>query len=159
MEAYFRQFNGMMKKSWLFTLGGWKTTLLQIIAPIIFVILLILLELIPKNPDDNPYNPFPEELDPPIFPLGHLPRCKPFNAPCLTIRFALHSNATESEREIMFEIMNTITIDNDLFPSDIQYEGSPEQLIDWIANNPNTTSNGFFFSLFTYFILKIKIKP
>lgn len=35
-------------------------TLLQLLAPALFTVLLILLDLLPRNPNYNPYNPFPQ---------------------------------------------------------------------------------------------------
>ena len=34
-------------------------TLLQVLAPALFTLLLLALDLLPRNPNFNPYNPFP----------------------------------------------------------------------------------------------------
>ena len=47
---------------------SWKTTLLQLLAPLFFLLLVTGLSYLPQRLEDVP--------SPPVAPLGTLPRCK-----------------------------------------------------------------------------------
>jgi len=141
-----RQLKGMLRKNWLFSIRSWKTTLLQLLAPLIFMILLLLLDLIPKNPDNNPYNPFPEQLNPATTPYGKVPQCLPFNdLTCVSIRYALDSQDPDTDLPLMLQVINFVLEDNGLPADDALYVGTPQDLLDWVAAHPNTTGNGLVF--------------
>lgn len=140
------QLKAMVRKNYLFSLRSWKTTLLQVGAPLIFTLLLLLMDLIPKNPDNNPYNPFPEQLDPATTRYGAVPRCTPFNdLTCLTLRYALNSSDPLRDHPRMAQVISFILEDNGLGAADAAEMASPDDLVAWVGAHPNTTGNGLVF--------------
>ncbi|CAI8038064.1 hypothetical protein GBAR_LOCUS21222 [Geodia barretti] len=68
----------MLWKNWLFSVRSWKTTLLQLLAPLLFLLLVTGLSYLPQGLENV--------LNPPVTPLGTLPRCKAWNGkPCISL--------------------------------------------------------------------------
>jgi hypothetical protein len=51
-------------------------TALQALAPLIFIVILLALDALPKNIVDNPYNQFPQILNHPSKAFGSVAPCR-----------------------------------------------------------------------------------
>lgn len=74
----FRQLQLLLWKNWLFIIRSWKTTLLQLLAPCFFLVLVTVLSFLPQGLEDvtNPQ---------PVY-IGKLPQCQGWNGkPCVTL--------------------------------------------------------------------------
>lgn len=121
------------------------TTLFLLLAPLLFVSILVILDNVPRSTDDNPYNPIPAILAPKTKDLINYGRCVPFNnSTCKTIRYAFE-NETKVDESVIEKIFEFIFLKADLEWKDVEKYENKRQLYDFIETHPNATSSGIIF--------------
>ncbi|KCV73298.1 hypothetical protein H696_00838 [Fonticula alba] len=181
LQTFWHQFTALLRKQALVTARSWKSTMLAILAPLLFTLLLIVLDLLPKSGGSNPYNPLPLIPEQPVLAIGALPECLPFSktpsAPCRAIRYAVdptqyypnstvntinqwsHQAWNDPDTELnVARILDQVKFENHLADEDIEVLPDARQLNDFILRHPNTTGIGLIFhsavpSNFSYTIL------
>jgi hypothetical protein len=120
----------MLWKNWLFSVRSWKTTLLQLLAPLLFLLLVTGLSYLPQGLENV--------LSPPVTPLGTLPRCKAWNGkPCISlIAFGFDLDAS-----VNFKMVTELDKSNKDCVTNIMTNFSRATGLSMNTNSMNTTAD------------------
>lgn len=133
-----RQFVILFRKNWLLTKRNRRASLLQILVPFIFVLLLFLLQFgleanarLSVQAKDIPV--------PSNDAIGSIPRCIPQikGGSCYTFAWTSNDNAT------VFPIVERVRTKNNIPPSEVKFLPSEIDLDDFLFQNLNTTQGAF----------------
>jgi len=73
----------LLRKDTVLAIRSWKLTSLQVLAPLCFVLVLLIIQVIPKASDDN------VDPNPPAINIGGVPQCDPFDFDfCYSLMYA-----------------------------------------------------------------------
>jgi hypothetical protein len=146
-----RQFLALGKKNWLISKRNWKSTLAQLLSPLIIMLMLLAFQGISDSVLSR------ETPDPSYQPLGPIPRCTPpprsLNVSCTTILWG------PAGVPWLESLMQTLAMNNDLdFENDFVSFGNGsthiynatsdyEALGNQLLQHPNSTLGAIFFPL------------
>ena len=141
------QLKALLRKNFLlFTIRRWKLAIFQLLAPLIFVGLLVWLDSLPKSALDNPFNPFPRILDRPIKRPGQVQKCVEWNVPCVTLRYGWDRKRSAEYNVLLSRMMTFVAEEAALdVGNDCQDVESETAFNDFVRTRPNVTANGLIF--------------
>jgi hypothetical protein len=149
LAFYLHQLRTLSKKNFLLLIRNWVSTLVLLLSPIFFVILLFGISQIPI-PAFQVLN-----FDPQPVPIGRIPRCIPHVAPyCLSVLYAPNSDPIVNEIMSLVAAQNSLPFFNssmDLFSSDpdhwfgIAGMDSEVDVSNYILMQPNITQISVIF--------------
>ena len=128
------QWNVLCRKNYLLQLRSKISTCIQLLAPMVFVLLLWILQYWVNSRLPDPIH------HPPSWQVGGLGKCYPFAGPCISLAYAPTSPLADS---IMTAVAQTYALsigdyDKD-HPPDIVGMKDEETLHEFISKNPNIT--------------------
>jgi len=135
LREYLLQLRILLKKSFKLSYRGWKTTAAQLLAPVAFLLLLLIIQYVPTSngDDDNPKST----------PVPNLPLCHgrdKRNTDCYPLFYSPNDTVTNNIMSILAQ-KNNLTISFDLKDKQhiIGWEGNSTAVREWIRLNPNKT--------------------
>lgn len=141
----------LLKKNWWLMIKNWRLTLIQLGSPVIFVVVLFLLQLLYKHVQ-NDVDKFPVAT-----PLGDVPKCVSQNhaRPCMTILYT-PGRGQFKEIDAIIDILarrNALTISNDTlsydYPEELEHDiysiKNDTLMTQFIFKYPNLTQSGMPF--------------
>eukprot|EP00761_Pharyngomonas_kirbyi_P004790 gb/GECH01004795.1/.p1 GENE.gb/GECH01004795.1/~~gb/GECH01004795.1/.p1 ORF type:complete len:886 (+),score=205.13 gb/GECH01004795.1/:1-2658(+) len=139
----------LLKKNILLQLRNWKTTLIQLLSPLFFVIVLFILQQIYVHDQK-------EQKEQPFVPVGDIPKCIGFNGKgCYTLLYTpqnhpqfesvIHQLAKNNQPPLSISSDPLDPHDPLHFSHDIVPVENSTILVDFIKNNPNVTQSAVVF--------------
>ena len=136
------QFSVLNKKNFILALRSWKTTSLQILAPLAFLVMLLILQVMPRND-------FYADSNPPVKPISTIPRCIPYSSDtCYSLVYA-PNNLPKVQPLIEYIAKESgLEISDygvDAKPYSILGFNSSVAIVDWLWENQNVTQGALVF--------------
>jgi hypothetical protein len=137
----------LLKKNWWLSLRHWKVTLIQLVSPIAFVVVLFLLQLLYKNVQNEQNNTTATSL-------SHVPKCTTLHSfyPCVSIIYSPTRGQYKHIDAIIdhFAHANGYSISDEpidrVYPKNIEHDiysiQNQENMTDFIIKHPNITQAG-----------------
>eukprot|EP01102_Stenamoeba_stenopodia_P007614 TRINITY_DN2137_c0_g1_i1.p1 TRINITY_DN2137_c0_g1~~TRINITY_DN2137_c0_g1_i1.p1 ORF type:complete len:837 (+),score=142.68 TRINITY_DN2137_c0_g1_i1:235-2745(+) len=135
------QFKVLLRKNFILYYRAWRTTAMQLLAPFIFVVLLLLMQKIPAGGKTIPH--------PPLESANFIPRCVAFTEPiCYTLMYTPNNDSlvTTLMEQVAAESNLTISYWPNAEPGSIVAMPSAQVMQDYILPNPNVTQAAVVFN-------------
>eukprot|EP01112_Ceratiomyxa_fruticulosa_P017197 TRINITY_DN5316_c0_g1_i2.p1 TRINITY_DN5316_c0_g1~~TRINITY_DN5316_c0_g1_i2.p1 ORF type:complete len:892 (-),score=168.99 TRINITY_DN5316_c0_g1_i2:62-2737(-) len=138
---YLTQLRLLLKKNAILSVRNYKSTIVELLAPVFFLLILLIIQKAPSQRGDD--------LTPSVSTIGSLPLCKPYaEERCFTLMFS------PSDSPLAIEIMTAFAALNDpplTISTDINSVGpivgvkNNSFIMDFVSTHPNVTQGAIVF--------------